>query len=66
MRLPKLFSANFSGKMMEIHKAEVYSTLLPRLSGNNFAGHTTKAPQVGFELATNSIQFYAIANNYIV
>ena len=32
------------------------------LFGNNVPGHTTKAPQVGFELATKCIQFYAIAN----
>ena len=25
-------------------------------------GHNTRVPQVGFELATNGIQFYAIAN----
>ena len=35
------------------------AALLPRLFGNN---HTTRAPPVGFELATNCIQFYAIAN----
>ena len=37
------------------------AALLPRLFGNNVPGHTTRAPPVGFELATNSIQFYAIA-----
>ena len=26
------------------------------------AGHTTRVPRVGFELETNSFQFYAIAN----
>ena len=36
--------------------------LLPRLFRNNVPGHTTRAPQVGFEPGTNSIQFYAIAN----
>ena len=35
---------------------------LPRMFWNNVPGHTTRAPQVGFELATNGIQFYAIAN----
>ena len=25
-------------------------------------GHTTRAPPVGFELETNGLQFYAIAN----
>ena len=30
--------------------------------GNNVQGHTTRVPPVGFELATNGIQFYAIAN----
>ena len=38
------------------------AALLPRLFGNNVPGHTTRAPPVGFELATNGIQFYAIAN----
>ena len=32
-----------------------------RLFWNNAPGHTTRAPQVGFVLATNGIQFYAIA-----
>ena len=36
--------------------------VLPRLFGNNVPGRTTRAPPVGFELATNGIQFYAIAN----
>ena len=36
--------------------------LLTRLFGNNVPGHTTRAPPVGFELATNGIQFNAIAN----
>ena len=38
------------------------AALLPRLFGNNVPGHTTRAPPVGFELATNGVQFYAIAN----
>ena len=38
------------------------AALLPRLFGNNFPDHTTREPTVGFELATNGIQFYAIAN----
>ena len=36
------------------------AALLPRLFWNNVPGHTTWAPQVGFKLATNCIQFYAI------
>ena len=39
------------------------AAVLPRLLRNNVLGHTTKAPPVGFELATNGIQFYAIANS---
>ena len=35
--------------------------LLPRLFGR-IPRHTTRAPPVGFELETNGIQFYAIAN----
>ena len=31
-------------------------------AGPNVPGHTTSAPQVGFELATNGIQFSVIAN----
>ena len=34
--------------------------LLPLLFGNNIPGHFTREPQVEFELATNSIQFYAM------
>ena len=38
---------------------------LPRLFGTNPRSHhkgATACPQVGFELETNSFQFYAIAN----
>ena len=35
------------------------AALLPRLFGNNVPGRTTRAPPVGFELATTGIQFYA-------
>ena len=35
---------------------------MPRLFWNSILGHTTRAPLVGFELATNGIQFYVIAN----
>ena len=40
------------------------AAFLPRLFWNNVPGHTTRAPSVGLELrlATNSIQFYAVAN----
>ena len=38
------------------------AALLPRLYGTKVPGHTTRAPPVGFELATNGIQLYAIAN----
>ena len=38
------------------------AALLPRLFGTKVPGHTTRAPSVGFELATNGIQLYAIAN----
>ena len=38
------------------------AALLPRLFGNSIPGHTTRAPPVGFELATSGIQFYVIAN----
>ena len=36
--------------------------LLPRLFGNSIPGHTTRAPSVGFELATNGVQLLVIAN----
>ena len=36
--------------------------MLPRLFENNIPSHTTRAPPVGFEQATNGIRFYAIAN----
>ena len=35
---------------------------LPRLCGTKVAGHTTRAPPVGFKLETKGIQLYAIAN----
>ena len=38
------------------------AALFPRLFGNNVPGHTTREAPVGFELVTNGIQFYAIAN----
>ena len=43
------------------------AALLPRLFGSSIPpagrpGHATRAPSVGFELATNGIQFYVIAN----
>ena len=37
------------------------AALLPRMFGNNVPGHTTRAPPVGFELATSGIQFYVVA-----
>ena len=46
-------------------KAEVrhsFITTTVWVFGNNVPGHTTRVPQVGFELATKCIQFYAIAN----
>ena len=52
--------------MMCAHiRRRFFAALLPRLFavfGSNVPGHTTREPQVGFELATNGIQFYAIAN----
>ena len=36
--------------------------LLPLLFGTRIPGHTTRAPPVGFELATNGIQIYVIVN----
>ena len=40
------------------------AALLPRLFRNSTPGHTTRAPPIGFELATNGIQFYAIASPF--
>ena len=37
------------------------AALLPRLLGNNIAGHTTREPKAGFELETKGFQ-YVIAN----
>ena len=34
----------------------------PQLYCSGTARHTTRAPPIGFELATNGIQFYVIAN----
>ena len=38
------------------------AALIPRLFGNSIPGHTTRELPEGFELATDSIQFYVIAN----
>ena len=38
------------------------TALLPRLFGTKVLGHITRAPPVGFEVATNGIQLYDIAN----
>ena len=45
----------------EVRNSFITSTTTVRESGR-ISGHTTRAPPVGFELATNGIQFYAIAN----
>ena len=42
-------------------KAEVRHSFITTTVREQIPGHTTRAP-VGFELATNCIQFYAIAN----
>ena len=44
----------------EVRGSFITTTVLEQL--NNVPGHSTRAPQVGFELVTNCIQFYAIAN----
>ena len=49
-------------KYLRIVRRRFAAASLPSLFGNNVPDHTTRKPQVGFELATNSIQFYAIAN----
>ena len=36
--------------------------MLPRLFRNNIPGHTTRAPPLGFELATNGIKCHVLAN----
>ena len=46
---------------VEIHCSFITTTVGLTSQG---PGHTTREPQVGFELASNSIQFYAIANFY--
>ena len=43
-------------------RRRIAAALLPRLFGNNFPGHTTRAPPVGFEVGTYGFQFFAIAN----
>ena len=57
-------TSEFPGFLQRAYKKRrrFAAALLPRLFGNNVPGHTTRAPPVGFELATNGIQFYAIAN----
>ena len=45
-----------------IYRAEVRRSSYYHDCSGRIPGHTTRAPQVGFELETNSFQFYAIAN----
>ena len=50
------------GRLIKVPHIRRSRSFLPRPFGNNVPGHTTRAPPVGCELATNGIQFYAIAN----
>ena len=59
---PQLYYHDCSGTEFQVTVQGHAAVLLPRLFGNRIPGHTTRAPPVGFELATNGIQFYAIAN----
>ena len=43
-------------------KAKVRRSFITTTVRENVPGHTTRAPPVGFELAANGVQFYAIAN----
>ena len=47
-----------------IGRAEVRRSFITTTVRDEIPGHTTRAPPVGFELETNSFQFYAIANLY--
>ena len=55
-------SAKLGDHNFNVAKWRFAAALWPRLFGNSIPGHTTRAPQVGLELATNVIQFYVIAN----
>ena len=48
--------------MIICKRQKLAAALLPQLFGTKVPGHTTRAPPVGFKLATNCIQLYAIAN----
>ena len=47
-----------------LKEAEIRLSLLTRMFEKSISGHTTRAPPAGFkfELATNGVQFYVIAN----
>ena len=53
---------NMIGMLTEYIRRRFAAALLPRLFVSKVPGHTTRAPPVGFELATNGIQLYALAN----
>ena len=46
---------------MPIFKAEVRRSFITT-TVRDMPGHTTRAPPVGFERATNGIQLYVVAN----
>ena len=60
----------FITKLYYYERRRSAAALLSRLFGNSIPGHTKRAPlmqtqpavRVGFELATNYIQFYAFTN----
>ena len=49
-------------RKLKINAEVHYHDCLAPQFGNNVPAHTTRVPPVGFELATNGIQFCAIAN----
>ena len=55
-------SGDFLSCVFLLSRRRFAAALLPRLFWNGIPGHTTRAPQLGFELATNGIQFHVIAN----
>ena len=55
-------SSAVGADLEELVNAEVRCSFITTAVREQGPSHTTRAPPVGFELATNGIQFYVIAN----
>ena len=60
--LPVMLHGQQLTHCFSLHKGGGSPQLYYHDCSGRIPGHTTRAPQVGFELETNGFQFYAIAN----